>query len=195
MAHTVAFVVHPGFPMINLCGPVSVFDGANFVLRRMMGRAPVYAVEVISPAGGLVMSEGAVAVRTRALARLPATRVHTALFVGADLDHLLPPKLELSLRRWATRCASVATRIGAICTGAFVLAALGLLEGKRAATHWLVSASLAEKYPSVTVDAESLYVVDGNTWTSAGSTAGIDMALAMVSRDLGNSVADLVAKG
>jgi len=103
--------------------------------------------------------------------------------------------LEPALRRWATRCASAATRLGAVCTGAFVLAALGLLDGKRVATHWFACARLAERYPAVIVDAESLYVVDGKTWSSAGASAGIDMALAMVSRDLGNSMASQVAKG
>jgi transcriptional regulator GlxA family with amidase domain len=125
----------------------------------------------------------------------PATQVHTALFMGAHVEHLQALTLEPSFRRWATRCASSATRFGAVCTGAFVLAALGLLDGKRVATHWFSCASLAEKYPSVTVDGDSLFVVDGKTWSSAGATAGIDMALAMVSRDLDGSMASQVAKG
>jgi transcriptional regulator GlxA family with amidase domain len=194
MTHTVAFVVYPGFSLINLAGPASVFHATNYLLGRS-GREPLYAVEVISSSGGLVMSGDGIAVNTRALARLPATRVHTALVVGAHMEHLLELKLEQSLSRWATRCASAATRFGAVCTGAFVLAALGLLDGKRVATHWFACAEFAEKYPSVTFDADSLYVVDGKTWSSAGASAGIDMALAMVSRDLGNSMASEVAKG
>jgi transcriptional regulator GlxA family with amidase domain len=194
MTHTVAFLVYPGFSLINLSGPASVFDTANLELR-MSGRKPLYAIEVASPAGGLVMSNGGIAVHTRALARLPATRVHTALFLGAHMEHLLALTLEPSVRRWAIRCAKAATRFGAVCTGAFVLAGLGLLDGKRAATHWFACALLAEKYPSVTVDADALYVVDGKTWTSAGASAGIDMALAMVGRDLGDGMASQVAKG
>jgi transcriptional regulator GlxA family with amidase domain len=126
---------------------------------------------------------------------MPASRVHTALIVGAHMEHLLALRLEPPVRRWANRCAKAATRFGAVCTGAFVLAELGLLDGKRAATHWFSCALLAEKYPSVTVDAEALYVVDGKTWTSAGASAGIDMALAMVGRDVSNSMASEVAKG
>ena len=194
MRHTVAFVVYPGFSLLNLSGPASVFDTANFELR-MRGKTPLYAIAVVSQTGGLIVSDGGIAVQTRAIARLPAKQVHTALFVGAHVEHLQALTLTPSLRRWATRCASTATRFGAVCTGAVVLGALGLLDGKRVATHWFACASLAEKYPSVTVDADSLYVVDGKTWTSAGASAGIDMALAMVSRDLGSSMASQVAKG
>lgn len=194
MTHTVAFLVYPGFSILNLSGPASVFDIANLILR-MSGKKPLYALEVISHRGGLVMSNGGITVDTRALARMPATQVHTALFVGAHPEQLLALTFEPPVRRWANRCASSARRFGSVCSGAYVLAALGLLDGKRAATHWAVCALLAEKYPSVIVDADSLYVVDGKTWTSAGETAGIDMALAMVSRDLGDSVASQVAKG
>lgn len=194
MAHTVAFVVYPGFSLINLSGPASVFHATNYLLQRSC-RKPFYSVEVISSSGGLVMSGDGVAVNTRSLAHLPATEVHTALVVGAHMEHLLALKLEPSLRRWATRCAGAATRFGAVCTGAFVLAALGLLDGKRVATHWYACAEFAEKYPYVSFDANSLYVVDGKTWSSAGASAGIDMALAMVSRDLGDSMANQAAKG
>jgi transcriptional regulator GlxA family with amidase domain len=194
MTRTVAFLVYPGFSLLNLSGPASVFHTANVELRAS-GRKPLYSIEVVSSSGGLVMTDGGITVSTRALAQLPATQVHTALFLGAHAEHLQALTLEPSLRRWATRCASEATRFGAVCTGAFVLAALGLLDGKRVATHWFACAGLAARYPSIIVDADSLYVVDGKTWSSAGASAGIDMALAMVSRDLGNSLASQVAKG
>jgi transcriptional regulator GlxA family with amidase domain len=194
MTYTVAFLVYPGFSLLNLSGPASVFDTANFELRTS-GRKSLYAIEVVSPTGGLVASDGGITVHTRALARLPATKVHTALFLGAHAEYLAALKLDPAVRRWAARCAKTAARFGAVCTGAFVLAALGLLDGKRVATHWFGCALLAEKYPSVTVDADSLYVVDGNIWTSAGASAGIDMALAMVGRDLGSAMASQVAKG
>jgi transcriptional regulator GlxA family with amidase domain len=194
MPRTVAFLVFPGFSLINLSGPASVFHATNYLLYRS-GRKQLYVVEVISSSGGLVMSGDGIAVNARALVQVPATQVHTALFVGAHMEYLNALEIEPSLRRWATRCASAATRFGAVCTGAFVLAALGLLDGKRVATHWFGCTEFAEKYPSVTVDADSLFVVDGKTWSSAGASAGIDMALAMVSRDLGDSMATQVAKG
>lgn len=192
--NTTAFLVYPGFSLINLSGPASVFHATNYLLKNS-GRRPLYAVEVISIAGGLVMSGDGVAVNSRALVHLPVSRVHTALVVGAHMEHLLELKLEPVLRRWATRCAGSATRFGTVCTGAFVLAALGLLDGKRVATHWFACAEFARKYPSVIFDADSLYVVDGKIWSSAGASAGIDMALAMVASDLGSSMAAEVAKG
>lgn len=194
MTQIIAFVVYPGFSLLNLAGPTSVFEAANFELK-MRGQKPLYAMEVASPSGGLVASDCGVALQTRAINRLPAARVHTALFMGAHMEPLLALKLPASVRRWAMRCAASATRFGAVCTGAFVIASLGLLDGKRAATHWFACPMLAEKYPSIRVDADSLYVVDGKTWTSAGASAGIDMALAMVSHDLGKAMASEVAKG
>jgi len=194
MTQAVVFLVYPGFSLLNLSGPASVFDTANFELRSR-GKRDLYRITVVSPRGGLVSSDGGIAVQTRPLARVAAAHVHTALVVGAHAEYLQALTLEPPLRRWAARCAKTATRFGAICTGAFVLAALGLLEGKRVATHWFGCASLAEKYPSIRVDHESLYVVDGTTWTSAGASAGIDMALAMVSADLGAGMATQVARG
>jgi transcriptional regulator GlxA family with amidase domain len=194
MTHTVAFLAYPGFSLLNLSGPASVFDGANFALR-MNGRKPLYEIEVLSHKGGLVVSDGGIAVHTRALARMPAAQVHTALFLGAHMQYLRTLQLDPAMRRWAARCANQATRFGSICTGAFVLAALGMLDGKRVASHWFSCGLLAEQYPTVTVDADALYVVDGKTWTSAGASAGIDMALAMVGRDLGDAMAGEVAKG
>ena len=194
MPHTVAFFVYPGFELLDLSGPAGVFDVANLELRRS-GKTPVYAMEAVSSAGGPVRSSGGIAVHTRAAARLPATQVDTLLITGAHTERLGAWTLEPSARRWAHRCAKAATRFGSVCTGAFVLAELGLLDGKRAATHWGRCASLAEQYPSVTVDADALYVVDGKVWTSAGITAGIDMALAMVSSDVGASIASQTARG
>src|SRR5215510_14029109 len=98
MTHTVAFLVYPGFSLLNLSGPVSVFDGANLLLR-MSGKEPLYVIEVISPTGGVVMSNGGITIYTRALARMPSTEVHTALVVGAYMEHVLALRLEASVRR------------------------------------------------------------------------------------------------
>ncbi len=98
------------------------------------------------------------------------------------------------VRRWARRVAPRAQRYGSVCSGALVLAAYGLLDGRRVATHWSSCERLARGYPAVSVDPESLYVVDGNVWTSAGVTTGIDMALAMVEADLGAAIANNIAR-
>ena len=118
----------------------------------------------------------------------------TLLVVGSDPESVRAIIGDPVLRRWVPRCAATAARFGSVCSGAFVLAALGLAQGKRVATHWDATALLAELFSTVSVDADALYVVDGKLWTSAGVSTGIDMALAMVSHDLGGAVASEVAK-
>jgi transcriptional regulator GlxA family with amidase domain len=123
------------------------------------------------------------------------TRVNTLLIAGAaEAGPLRAALAEPALRRWVPRCARAAERFGSICAGAFILAGLRLLDGKRVATHWDACAPLAELYPAITVDPDSIYVTDGKIWTSAGVTTGIDMALAMVSRDIDASIAGQVAQ-
>ena len=98
------------------------------------------------------------------------------------------------MRRWVPRCAARARRIGSVCSGTFVLAALQLIDGRRVATHWEACGALAANYPKLTVDPDALYVVDGKVWTSAGVTTGIDMALAMVEADCSADVANAIAR-
>jgi transcriptional regulator GlxA family with amidase domain len=182
MLHKVALLVYPGFELLDASGPASVFAQANRVLGEG-GKRPFYAVEMMSPGGGLVISSSGVSLQTRALARMPPAKVGLRRVIA-----------ELAVRRWVPRCARTAARFGSVCAGTFVLAALGLLDGKRVATHWDACSKLAEMYPSVIVDPDTLYVVDGNVWTSAGVATSIDMALAMVSRDVDATIASHVAK-
>ena len=123
--------------------------------------------------------------------------------IGGQPDTLLVAGGSLGLKvamarddvaRWLRRAAPRTRRYGSVCTGAFMLAAAGLLDGKRVATHWASCARLAERFPALSVDAEALYVVDGKVWTSAGVTTGIDMALALVEADLGAATANLIAR-
>jgi transcriptional regulator GlxA family with amidase domain len=194
MTHRVVIVVYPGFELLDATGPASVFAAAN-EMRRNMGAPPFYAVQMASASGGNVTSNVGVAVGTRALARVASTRVDTLLIAGAfDGESLQAAAAEPALRPWATRCARSADRYGSVCTGAYVLAALGLVDGRRVATHWAACAAIGELYPAVAIDPDSIYVADGKVWTSAGGSAGIDMALAMVGSDLGPSVAAQAAQ-
>jgi transcriptional regulator GlxA family with amidase domain len=193
MLHKVALLVYPGFELLDATGPASVLAGANRA-QRGAGRKALYSVELISPAGGGVTSNTGVTVQSRALSRLSPSKVDTLLIAGADEGSVRAMLGDPALRRWVQRCAASATRFGSVCSGAFVLAALGLLHGRRAATHWEACAQLAELYPAVNVDRDALYVVDGKLWTSAGVSTGIDMTLAMVSQDLGGIVASQVAR-
>jgi transcriptional regulator GlxA family with amidase domain len=194
MPHTVVLLAHPGFQLLDVTGPVSVFAAANHFLRRG-GNKPFYAIEVVSPAGGAVMSDGGVALESCALSRVAATKVSTLLIAGGHTETWLAAIGEPVGRSWVSRCVAYAARFGSVCTGVFVLASLGLVNGKRVATHWEAATRLAETHPSVNVDPDALYVVDGKVWTSAGVTAGIDMVLAMVARDVGTAIANDIARG
>lgn len=193
MTHKLALLVYPGFELLDASGPASVFARANHALRQS-GKPPFYGVETVSPNGGPVASSSGIALQTRQLSKLPPTKVDTLLVVGAEADSVRAVMVDPRLRRWLPPCAGAAKRFGSVCAGTFVLAALGLLDGKRVATHWDACARLSELHPAVTVDADSVYVNDGNVWTSAGVTTGIDMALAMVGHDLGTRIAGEVAK-
>jgi transcriptional regulator GlxA family with amidase domain len=194
MTHKVALLVFPDFELLDASGPASVFTAANQMLRES-GMPAFYAVEAISPRGGSIISNSGLAFQTRALSKSAPTKVDTLLIAGATEAAPLQAVLaEPTLQRWVPRCARTAQRFGSVCSGTFILAGLGLIDGKRVATHWAACSPLAEGYPSLTVDPESIYVEDGKVWTSAGATAGIDMALAMVVRDLDVSIAARVAQ-
>jgi transcriptional regulator GlxA family with amidase domain len=191
--HRVAFFIYPGFELLDMAGPASVFDGANYVLSQSQ-KPRLYAVDLVSTKGGPVKSSSGVSVHSLRPGEL-ARRVDTLLMVGAHREHLLPVLTDPGLRAWLPKLVSRVPRFGSVCSGAFILAALGMLNGRRAATHWRACDELAKVFPTVTVDSDAVYVVDERIWTSAGVTTGIDMALAMVARDLDSAIAGEVAKG
>ena len=192
--HRVAFFVYPGFELLDMAGPASVFDGANYILSQSQ-KPRFYSVDLVSTKGGPVTSSSGVVVHSLCPGELARRAVDTLLMVGAQRERLLPVLADPGLRKWLPKLVSKVPRFGSVCSGAFILAALGMLDGRRAATHWRACASLAKAFPTVTVDPDVLYVVDERIWTSAGVTTGIDMALAMVARDLDSAIAGQVAKG
>lgn len=193
MTRMIALLVYPGFELMDASGPASVFAGANRELREA-GAAESYEVKLVSAKGGLVESSSGVALDTAATRDLPPEKVHTALVTGAEWPYLQSAIAEPAVGGWLRRAASAAERVGSVCSGAFILAAHGLLDGKQVATHWDACAGLAALHPEVRVDPESLYLCEGKLWTSAGVTTGIDMALAMVAEDLDAAIAGRVAK-
>ena len=178
---------------MDASGPVSVFSTANFILDQQ-GKDPAYEISIISGTGGTVRSSSGVSVDTRPLSRMPPRTLHTFLVAGAEAgplrEVLKDPIVRERLPRWAAR----SNRYGSICAGTFLLAELGLIDGRRVASHWAACRSLAAGYPKVRVDEDAIYVEDGNIWTSAGVTTEIDMALAMLANDTGIAVANDVAK-
>ena len=181
----------PNAQLLDIAGPCDVFAAAGRAPRAagMSG----YAVEVVSTTPKL-------AVETSCGVSLQARRSFAA--IRGPIDTLLvagAAGLELTARdnpflRWLRRVAPKARRVGSVCTGAFALAAAGLLTGRRATTHWADCARLARELPAVVVDADPIFVRDGNLYTSAGVTAGMDLALALVEEDLGRDVALWVAR-
>lgn len=191
--HHVVFAVYPGFELLDMSGPASVFASANRCLE-LRQQPPFYAVSPVSAAGGPVTSGCGIAIDTQSLRKRIRKEVDTLLVVGAEREHVLPALADSAWAAWLPELTDKARRFGSVCSGAIILAKLGLIDGHRVATHWDACAPLSAAFPKVSVDAESLYVIDGRLWTSAGVTTGIDMALAMIAHDLSADIAGEVAK-
>ena len=179
------FAVFEDFQALDLFGPLECFAGAS-QLRRARNAAPPYEVCVASTAPGPCRTSSGVLVHaTTDLRRI--RRLDTLVVVGGDGTRAAAsdPALLEALRRLAPR----ARRVCSVCTGAFVLAAAGLLSGRRATTHWRWAETLARKFLDVRVEPDRIWVHDGPVFTSAGVTAGIDLALALVESDEGSSLA------
>ncbi|TWT00709.1 helix-turn-helix domain-containing protein [Reyranella sp. CPCC 100927] len=186
---TVVFLVYEGAQLLDVSGVASVFaEAAEFMPE------PPYRVVMVSEDGGPVTTRGGVALMTLPLATLTETDVDTVLVPGGLLQALGRLIARPAVQDWYKATAARARRFGSTCTGAFALAAWGLLDGRRAATHWQAADELARRFPTIAVDPESLFVEDGPVWTSAGVSTGIDMALALLERDLGRDTAVTVAR-
>ncbi|HZP98456.1 MAG TPA: DJ-1/PfpI family protein [Reyranella sp.] len=187
-AHKIRIVAYDGCQLLDVTGPAAVFGAAN----ESAGR-PVYDLAIVSPDGGAVISNSGVVLQSRKIGARSDGQPDTLLVAGGSKG-LHAAMARQDMRRWLRKVAPKCRRFGSVCTGAFVLAAAGLLDGKRVATHWASCERLAKGFPALDVDRESLYVVDGKVWTSAGVTTGIDMALALVEADLGAATANLIAR-
>lgn len=185
----IIFLVYDGFQLLDLSGPASVFSTAN-----TLSRVIAYKIEVASSNGGMICSSAGPAVLTQATQRVPVSSRDTVLVMGAEPKALSSAMADTPGVSWLRKASKFATRYGSVCTGTFVLAAAGLLDGRRATTHWAGCKQLSKLYPSVYVEPDALYIVDDRLWTSAGVTTGIDMALAMVEDDLGATLMGQVAK-
>ena len=175
------FVVFPGFQILDLAA-ASVFEVANLFTSR-----PVYEVALYSEHGGRVTSSSGIEVDTRQL----TDPVFDTLIVTGDIAVATPSE---GLVRFVSEAAVSSRRIASICTGAFILAAAGLLNGRRATTHWASARNLQRRFPAIKVEEDRIFITDGSVWTSAGMTACIDLSLAMVEADLGFEVSKSVAQ-
>jgi transcriptional regulator GlxA family with amidase domain len=184
----IVVVVFEGVQTLDMTGPAEVFATA-----ARESEAAAYHVAYVSTAGRPVTTSAGLRVETRALRSVRVRSTDTVLVAGGEERAVRAAATDPVLRAFLVRAAKVAKRLGSVCSGAFVLAAAGLLDARRAATHWSSCARLATLFPRVNVDHDAIFVRDGTTWTSAGVTTGIDMALAMVEDDHGRALADAVA--
>ena len=182
----VTFVTFPRSLLLDLAGPLQEFELAN---ETGSDRAAVYDVAVCSSAGGLMRTSSGVEIMTTPLDPSPSD---TVVVVGGPGVHAAAR--DPVLGSWISGQAASARRVCSVCTGAFVLASSGLLEGRRAVTHWGSCSLLQARHPATTVSPNAIYLRDGPIWTSAGVTAGIDLALALVEEDCGRTEAMRVAR-
>lgn len=184
MTNDVVFFVFPGFQILDLTGPLAVFEVAN-----RFSQSECYGMRAVSREGGLVRSSSGLSVQSE-LASDDAP--HTLTVVGGEGARAAAAcSATLALVR---SLAARSVRVSSVCSGAFVLAAADLLGGRTVTTHWSLAAELKRRFPTLKVAADRIFVTDGNVWTSAGITAGIDLALAMVAADRGESVARAAAR-
>ncbi len=189
----IAFLVLSSGHLTNLAGPLDVFTRASALLARNgKRRSPAYAVELLTAdenplitASGLGLIGG----RRWTEAQEP---IDTLLVLASA--NVVQSRIDPELLAWIRTAATQVRRIGSVCAGAFVLAAAGVLDGRQATTHWELADVLAQRYPRISVDGDRIFTQDGNVWTSAGVSAGIDLALAMVEEDHGHALALEIAR-
>jgi transcriptional regulator GlxA family with amidase domain len=177
----VGFVICPGYSVMGLAA-VPAFEVANFI-----GDEAAYDLRFVSEHGGPVGASAGMNIDTEVFGE---TAFDTLIIGGGNFFRASAPGLIARLRQ----ASKEARRVAAICTGAFVLGEAGLLDGRRVTTHWMHARDLQEQFPDCTVDVDRIFINDGPIWTSAGMSAGIDLALALIEADLGQDVAQAVAR-
>lgn len=179
----------PQVQILDVTGPLQVFATAN---EMAGGEGPPYAIHVVSQVHGAVVSSSGVALLAEPFPTRSTAGLDTLILAGGP--GVEAAAADAALVHWVRGRALGARRFASVCTGAVLLAATGLLDGRRAATHWSLCAELARRFPAVRVEPDPIFVQDGPAWTSAGVTAGIDLALALVEQDLGRAAALAVAR-
>lgn len=171
--------------ILDITGPLEAFSTVGRSSSAPRDLAP-YQPVVASMRGGVVRSSSGLPLVTQPIAALDRGSIDTLVIPGGAVPDQPAPR---DLVGWIIRRAPEIRRVCSVCTGAFVLAAAGLLSKRRATTHWMYAQALRARYPDVRVDPDPIFIHDGTVWTSAGITAGIDLALALIEANLGHSVA------
>ena len=183
----IAFVIFEDVKLLDVSGPLQVFSDAN----KILGHAH-YVTTVASLSGGPVTTDTGVLLNTRRLAGLGMDTPDTLIACGGN--GVFEASLDIRMVRAMSKASEKCGRVASCCTGAFLLAACGILKDRRAVTHWQYCNQLAQQYPAIMVDPDPIFIEDDGIWTSAGVTAGIDLALAMVEADHGRDIALKLAR-
>ena len=184
MPNRLVFLAFPGFQLLDISGPMVAFEYAEYY------RPGSYKWRVVAPAAGDVRSS--CGVRLNAGRLCPPGSIDTLIVSGGfGINEVARDERTC---RWLRRVAASDLRLASVCSGSLLLAAADLLDGRNATTHWCRTSEFRSEYPEVRLDPDRLYVRDGNIWTSAGITSGIDLALALISADYGEELARKVAR-
>ena len=186
----IELLAYPAVQVLDVTGPMQVFATANEHVVQD-GGTPPYVLRVVARGGNSVVASSGLGLAAQSLPRMGAALDTLVIAGGPGVEKAAADPV---LVEWVRQRAKRARRVASVCTGAFLLAASGALDGRRVATHWSVCAELARRFPDVKVEPDPIFVRDGPVWTSAGVTAGIDLALALVEQDLGRTMALAVAR-
>ena len=184
MTRRIAFLIFPDFQLLDAAGPISAFEIAE---RYRPGS---YESRLIAPQEGAVASTAGVTMNAVAFGRAKA--VDTLIIAGGEGTR--SAAIEPRILKFVSACGAEARRVASVCSGAYILAATGLLDGRPATTHWTRSRDFARRFPRVRLNADRIFIKTGKFWSSAGITAGIDLSLALIAEDLGEAVARKVAQ-
>lgn len=184
----IGVLVFPGVQMLEVSGPLDVLSEA----AMQSGRPDAYQFELIALEPGPVRASNGMLIQSGSTLDTAPRDIDTLLVPGGPRVHEL--ENDLRLRHWLVREADVVRRLASICSGALLLAAAGLLDGRRVTTHWATSAGLAQRFPKARVEQDRIHTRDGSIYTSAGVSAGMDLALALVEEDMGSEIALQVAR-
>jgi transcriptional regulator GlxA family with amidase domain len=184
----IAIVTFPGVTLLDISGPAQVFAE----LEAIELPAPGYSLSYLSTSGGLVPTDVGIMIDTAPIASIRTDQVDTLVIPGGP--GIWEMRKDAALMKWISQALPKARRVASVCLGAFVLAWTGALDGKRAATHWRFCPRLQDSFPNIRVEPDAIFVKDGRVWSSAGVSAGIDLALAMVEEDFGHTTALDVAR-
>ncbi|WP_052321299.1 GlxA family transcriptional regulator [Pseudomonas fluorescens] len=187
----IVFLAYPEMGLLDLTGAQTVFWAASRYLDS--SNLPGYKLQTASLDGGLIQTAEGLAVDTVSLRDFAAQTIDTLIVPGAPVI-IMAMNNSLDLVDWLKEASTKVRRTASVCSGTFLLAQAGLLDGRRAATHWAMCGMLKDRYPAIEVDNDAIFVKQDSVWTSAGVSAGIDLALALVEEDGGRELALLVAR-